>query len=106
MGSLGKLGVLHCCLWTHLWAADTFGAQRQCSIFEPGLSDLLSRLLRFTYGPSFPPFKIPDEDAGLIPLEMDNECVAQTWFRFLHMLRYCNYSHPLFLFLNQLYMFA
>nr|XP_054500120.1 ral GTPase-activating protein subunit beta isoform X5 [Agelaius phoeniceus] len=47
---------------------------------------LTSRLLRFTYGPSFPPFKIPDEDAGLIPLEMDNECVAQTWFRFLHML--------------------
>lgn len=58
------------------------------------MSDLLSRLLRFTYGPSFPPFKIPDEDAGLIPLEMDNECVAQTWFRFLHMLRYCSYSHP------------
>lgn len=51
------------------------------------LSDLLSRLLRFTYGPSFPPFKIPDEDAGLIPPEMDNECIAQTWFRFLHMLR-------------------
>lgn len=47
------------------------------------------RLLRFTYGPSFPPFKIPDEDTNLIPPEMDNECVAQTWFRFLHMLRYC-----------------
>uniref|UniRef100_A0A8P0T3M8 Ral GTPase-activating protein subunit beta n=2 Tax=Canis lupus familiaris TaxID=9615 RepID=A0A8P0T3M8_CANLF len=44
------------------------------------------RLLRFTYGPSFPPFKVPDEDASLIPPEMDNECVAQTWFRFLHML--------------------
>ncbi|XP_043382549.1 ral GTPase-activating protein subunit beta isoform X8 [Chelonia mydas] len=44
------------------------------------------RLLRFTYGPSFPPFKIPDEDASLIPPEMDNECIAQTWFRFLHML--------------------
>lgn len=41
MGSLGKLGVLHCCLWTHLWAADTFGAQRQCSIFEPGLTCFL-----------------------------------------------------------------
>uniref|UniRef100_A0A8C6Y8N3 Ral GTPase-activating protein subunit beta n=1 Tax=Naja naja TaxID=35670 RepID=A0A8C6Y8N3_NAJNA len=47
---------------------------------------LTARLLRFTYGPSFPPFKIPDEDANLIPPEMDNECVAQTWFRFLHML--------------------
>ncbi|XP_059837057.1 ral GTPase-activating protein subunit beta isoform X3 [Hypanus sabinus] len=47
---------------------------------------LTSRLLRFTYGPSFPPFKVPDEDASLIPAEMDNDCVAQTWFRVLHML--------------------
>ncbi|XP_030068303.1 ral GTPase-activating protein subunit beta isoform X3 [Microcaecilia unicolor] len=47
---------------------------------------LTSRLVRFTYGPSFPPFKVPDEDASLIPAEMDNECVTQTWFRFLHML--------------------
>ncbi|XP_035761414.1 ral GTPase-activating protein subunit beta isoform X2 [Neolamprologus brichardi] len=47
---------------------------------------LTSRLLRFTHGPSFPPFKVPDEDANLIPLEMDNDCVAQTWYRFLHML--------------------
>uniref|UniRef100_A0A3Q3IWP6 Rap-GAP domain-containing protein n=1 Tax=Monopterus albus TaxID=43700 RepID=A0A3Q3IWP6_MONAL len=47
---------------------------------------LTSRLLCFTHGPSFPPFKVPDEDANLIPLEMDNDCVAQTWYRFLHML--------------------
>lgn len=47
---------------------------------------LTSRLLQFTYGPSFPPFKVPDEDASLIPAEMDNDCVAQTWFRVLHML--------------------
>uniref|UniRef100_A0A8C6LAB0 Ral GTPase-activating protein subunit beta n=1 Tax=Nothobranchius furzeri TaxID=105023 RepID=A0A8C6LAB0_NOTFU len=47
---------------------------------------LTSRLLRFTHGPSFPPFKVPDEDANLIPLEMDNDCVAQTWYRFLHMI--------------------
>ncbi|XP_067856259.1 ral GTPase-activating protein subunit beta isoform X6 [Heptranchias perlo] len=47
---------------------------------------LTSRLLRFTYGPSFPPFKVPDEDANLIPAEMDNDCIAQTWFRILHML--------------------
>uniref|UniRef100_A0A8C5Q9A0 Ral GTPase-activating protein subunit beta n=1 Tax=Leptobrachium leishanense TaxID=445787 RepID=A0A8C5Q9A0_9ANUR len=47
---------------------------------------LTSRLLRFTYGPSFPTFKVPEEDASLIPAEMDNECVTQTWFRFLHML--------------------
>ncbi|KAL4646238.1 ral GTPase-activating protein subunit beta-like isoform X10 [Arapaima gigas] len=47
---------------------------------------LTSRLLRFTYGPSFPVFKVPDEDASIIPAEMDNDCVAQTWLRFLHML--------------------
>ncbi|KAJ8369641.1 hypothetical protein SKAU_G00096690 [Synaphobranchus kaupii] len=50
------------------------------------ISALTSRLLRFTYGPSFPRFKVPDEDANLIPADMDNDCVAQTWFRFLHML--------------------
>ncbi|XP_035983325.1 ral GTPase-activating protein subunit beta-like [Fundulus heteroclitus] len=47
---------------------------------------LTSRLLRFTHGPSFPPFKVSDEDANLIPVEMDNDCVAQTWYRFLHMI--------------------
>ncbi|TVK90432.1 Ral GTPase-activating protein subunit beta [Bagarius yarrelli] len=50
------------------------------------IAALTSRLLRFTYGPSFPPFKVPEEDANLIPTEMDNDCVAQTWYRFLHML--------------------
>lgn len=53
-----------------------------------------SRLLRFTHGPSFPPFKVPDEDANLIPVEMDSDCVAQTWYRFLHMLRYINPYFP------------
>lgn len=51
---------------------------------------LKSRLLRVTHGPSFPTFKVPDDDANLIPLEMDSDCVAQTWYRFLHMLRYKN----------------
>lgn len=50
------------------------------------IAGLTSRLLRFTYGPSFPLFKVPEEDASLIPAEMDNDCVAQTWYRFLHML--------------------
>ncbi|XP_023853035.1 ral GTPase-activating protein subunit beta isoform X4 [Salvelinus sp. IW2-2015] len=50
------------------------------------IAALTSRLLRFTYGPAFPPFKVLEEDANLIPTEMDNDCVAQTWFRFLHML--------------------
>ncbi|XP_051986112.1 ral GTPase-activating protein subunit beta-like isoform X6 [Xyrauchen texanus] len=50
------------------------------------IAALTSRLLRFMYGPSFPPFKVPEEDATLIPAEMDNDCVSQTWYRFLHML--------------------
>ncbi|XP_045079592.1 ral GTPase-activating protein subunit beta-like isoform X8 [Coregonus clupeaformis] len=50
------------------------------------IAALTSRLLRFTYGPSFPLYKVPEEEANLIPTEMDNDCVAQTWFRFLHML--------------------
>ncbi|KAL2103252.1 hypothetical protein ACEWY4_000120 [Coilia grayii] len=50
------------------------------------IAALTSRLLAFTYGPSFPPFKVPEEDAQLVPMEMGSDCVAQTWFRFLHML--------------------
>ncbi|XP_071374651.1 ral GTPase-activating protein subunit beta-like isoform X1 [Centroberyx affinis] len=50
------------------------------------ITALTSRLLLLTYGPSFPPLKVPEEDAALIPADMDNECIRQTWFRFLHML--------------------
>ncbi|KAM7006209.1 ral GTPase-activating protein subunit beta [Tautogolabrus adspersus] len=49
-------------------------------------SALTSRLLLLTLGPSFPPFKVPDEDAALIPADMDDERVSHTWFRFLHLL--------------------
>ncbi|XP_058980651.1 ral GTPase-activating protein subunit beta isoform X4 [Musca domestica] len=44
---------------------------------------LTARLLEFTYGPAFPELKISDEDAQLIPQGMSNDCVAQTWYRFL-----------------------
>ncbi|XP_075152910.1 ral GTPase-activating protein subunit beta isoform X3 [Haematobia irritans] len=44
---------------------------------------LTARLLEFTYGPAFPELKISDEDAQLIPAGMTNDCVAQTWYRFL-----------------------
>ncbi|XP_067623766.1 ral GTPase-activating protein subunit beta isoform X8 [Eurosta solidaginis] len=44
---------------------------------------LTARLLEFTYGPAFPELKISDEDAQLIPADMTNDCVAQTWYRFL-----------------------
>lgn len=44
---------------------------------------LTARLLDFMYGPSFPELKIPDEDSHLIPADMTNESVAQSWYRFL-----------------------
>ncbi|XP_065357088.1 ral GTPase-activating protein subunit beta isoform X5 [Calliphora vicina] len=44
---------------------------------------LTARLLEFTYGPAFPELKISEEDAQLIPVGMTNDCVAQTWYRFL-----------------------
>ncbi|KAM7352661.1 ral GTPase-activating protein subunit beta isoform 4-T4 [Cochliomyia hominivorax] len=44
---------------------------------------LTARLLEFTYGPAFPELKISEEDAQLIPAGMTNDCVAQTWYRFL-----------------------
>lgn len=68
----------------------------ECDHLNISASLLQSRLLRFTHGPSFPPFKVPDEDANLIPLEMDSDCVAQTWYRFLHMLRCINPHVPEF----------
>ncbi|XP_031705975.1 ral GTPase-activating protein subunit beta [Anarrhichthys ocellatus] len=50
------------------------------------IAALTSRLLLLTFGPSFPHFKVPDEDAALIPEDMDEHIVPQTWFRFLHLL--------------------
>jgi len=47
---------------------------------------LTARLLGFMYGPGFPAMNIAKEDADLVPAEMTNECVAQSWYRFLHSL--------------------
>ncbi|ALC38080.1 CG34408 [Drosophila busckii] len=47
---------------------------------------LTARLLEFSYGPDFPQIKNAEEDAQLIPAGMDNDCVAQTWYRFLRMI--------------------
>ncbi|XP_040015592.1 ral GTPase-activating protein subunit beta isoform X2 [Xiphias gladius] len=56
---------------------------------------LTSRLLLLTFGPLFPQFKVPDEDAALIPADMDNDRVPQTWFRFLHLFSNpVDLSHP------------
>nr|XP_018899097.1 PREDICTED: ral GTPase-activating protein subunit beta isoform X2 [Bemisia tabaci] len=45
---------------------------------------LTARLLDFMYGPSFPELKMSEEDMQLIPSEMSNDCIAQSWYRFLH----------------------
>nr|CAD7199102.1 unnamed protein product [Timema douglasi] len=47
---------------------------------------LTARLLEFTYGPTFPELKISEDDSQLIPAAMSRDCVAQSWFRFLHCL--------------------
>ncbi|XP_053405362.1 ral GTPase-activating protein subunit beta-like isoform X3 [Mercenaria mercenaria] len=46
---------------------------------------LTARLLKFMYGPDYPELVIPDDDGvSLVPVDMSNDCVAQSWFRFLH----------------------
>ncbi|XP_033125848.1 ral GTPase-activating protein subunit beta-like isoform X2 [Anneissia japonica] len=47
---------------------------------------LTSHLLKILYGPHFPEIRISEEDAQIISTEMDDACIAQTWFRFLHIL--------------------
>lgn len=66
---------------------------------------LTARLLEFTYGSSFPELKIrkfileivqqaesfttllsAEEDSQLIPQGMTNDCVAQSWYRFIKMI--------------------
>ncbi|XP_050531868.1 ral GTPase-activating protein subunit beta isoform X2 [Daktulosphaira vitifoliae] len=44
---------------------------------------LTSRLLTIMYGPDFPQLKLPNEDVQLIPPEMSNDTIAQSWFRLL-----------------------
>ncbi|XP_017782958.1 PREDICTED: ral GTPase-activating protein subunit beta isoform X2 [Nicrophorus vespilloides] len=43
---------------------------------------LTSKLLGFMYGPNFPELKISDDD--IIPSGMTNDCIAQSWYRFLN----------------------
>ncbi|XP_061641492.1 ral GTPase-activating protein subunit beta-like isoform X3 [Phyllopteryx taeniolatus] len=50
------------------------------------VSALTSRSLRLSFGPAFPRFKVADEDAALIPEDMDHQVTLQTWLRFLHLL--------------------
>ncbi|XP_056640565.1 ral GTPase-activating protein subunit beta isoform X3 [Diorhabda sublineata] len=45
---------------------------------------LTSKILLFMYGPTFPELKIGEDD--LIPPGMTNDCVAQSWYRFLNVI--------------------
>lgn len=44
---------------------------------------LTARLLKFTYGSSFPELKMLEEDAQLVPAAASDDCIAQSWYRFL-----------------------
>ncbi|CAG9768936.1 unnamed protein product [Ceutorhynchus assimilis] len=43
---------------------------------------LTSKVLVFMYGPDFPELKIGEDN--LIPRNMSNDCIAQSWYRFLN----------------------
>ncbi|KAG1663347.1 Ral GTPase-activating protein subunit beta [Nymphon striatum] len=47
---------------------------------------LTSRILSFMFGQNFPELKCGEEDFTLVPADMSNDCVSQTWFRFLHLI--------------------
>ncbi|KAK6624852.1 hypothetical protein RUM44_011716 [Polyplax serrata] len=47
---------------------------------------LTAKLLEFMCGPDFPTLKICDEDNQLIPAEATQDCIVQSWYRFLHCL--------------------
>lgn len=49
---------------------------------------LTSKLLKFMYGPDYPELVIPEDEGGsLVPADMTNDCIAQSWFRFLHVIQ-------------------
>ncbi|KAK3769083.1 hypothetical protein RRG08_032074 [Elysia crispata] len=48
---------------------------------------LTASMIRIMYGPDFPEMVISDEEAALLPADMSSEAVAQSWFRFLHVLQ-------------------
>ncbi|KAL4239114.1 hypothetical protein ACF0H5_003817 [Mactra antiquata] len=49
---------------------------------------LTARLLKFMYGPDYPELVVSEDDGGmLVPSDMSNDCIAQSWFRFLHIIQ-------------------
>ena len=68
-----------CCTWRHhtdfvaLWNKTIFSITR--------------RVLLVEYGSSFPLYPLDDKKHEIrIPTSLDNECLVQSWFRFLHIM--------------------
>uniref|UniRef100_A0A7N6B8Q5 Rap-GAP domain-containing protein n=1 Tax=Anabas testudineus TaxID=64144 RepID=A0A7N6B8Q5_ANATE len=75
------------CLWQTCGQALS-GWRHQPVVVEQWsrvVAALTSRLLLLSFGPSFPRLKVPDVDAALIPADLDDGWVPETWFRILHM---------------------
>lgn len=48
---------------------------------------LSAKLISFMYGPAFPQIKISSEDdLNIIPVNMSRDCIAQVWYRILHII--------------------
>ncbi|XP_052767273.1 ral GTPase-activating protein subunit beta-like isoform X2 [Mya arenaria] len=49
---------------------------------------LTARLLKFMFGPDYPELVISEDEGGLlVPSDMTNDCISQSWFRFLHVIQ-------------------
>ncbi|XP_046372123.1 ral GTPase-activating protein subunit beta-like isoform X1 [Haliotis rufescens] len=48
---------------------------------------LTSRIIRMMYGPDYPELLVGEEDSQVIPPDTSNECITQSWFRFLHIIQ-------------------
>ncbi|XP_068208219.1 ral GTPase-activating protein subunit beta isoform X4 [Palaemon carinicauda] len=47
---------------------------------------LTGKLISFMYGPSFPEIKFSEDDLNIIPSTMSRDCIAQVWYRILHII--------------------
>ncbi|XP_025089592.1 ral GTPase-activating protein subunit beta-like isoform X4 [Pomacea canaliculata] len=48
---------------------------------------LTAQMIRIMYGLDYPQLIISEEDNQIIPTDMSQECIAQAWFRFLHIVQ-------------------
>ncbi|XP_072237438.1 ral GTPase-activating protein subunit beta [Leuresthes tenuis] len=63
------------------WRHQPIVVQQWCRV----VNALTSRLLPLTFGSHFPNFEVRDEDAALVPCEMEDDRIPHIWLRFLHM---------------------